>query len=47
MELDYKGNYYKGFVKTALVPMLFILAMSTVVMIFSKQIGAFNWRLRV
>ena len=41
MELDYKGNYYKGFVKTALVPMLFILAMSTVVMIFSKQIGAF------
>ena len=40
MELDYKGNYYKGFVKTALVPMLFILAMCTVVMIFSSEIGA-------
>lgn len=39
MELDYKGKYYGGFVKTALVPMLFILAMCTVVMIFSKEIG--------
>lgn len=37
MELDYKGNYYKGFVKTALVPMLFILALCTVAMIFNKQ----------
>lgn len=41
MELDYKGNYYSGFVKTALVPMLVILAMCTVVMIFSKEIGMF------
>jgi len=39
MELDYKGKYYGGFVKTALVPMLFILALCTVVMIFSKEIG--------
>lgn len=39
MELDYKGKYYGGFVKAALVPMLVILAMCTVVMIFSKEIG--------
>lgn len=41
MEMDYKGNYYKGFVKAALVPMLFILAVCTVVMIFNKPIGSF------
>lgn len=40
MELGYKGNYYKGFVKTALIPMLFILALCTVVMIFNKPIGS-------
>ncbi len=40
MELDYKGKYYGGFIKTALVPMLFILALCTVVMIFSKEIGS-------
>ncbi len=40
MELNYQGKYYGGFVKTALVPMLFILALCTVVMIFSKEIGA-------
>ncbi len=39
MELNYQGKYYGGFVKTALVPMLFILALCTVVMIFSKEIG--------
>ncbi len=41
MELNYKGGYYGGFVRTALVPMLFILAMCTAVMIFSKELGAF------
>lgn len=40
MELDYKGHYYKGLVKTAAVPMLFILALCTVVMIFCNQFGA-------
>lgn len=40
LELDYKGDYYKGFVKSALVPMLFILLLSTLMMIFSKEIGA-------
>ena len=38
--LDYKGNYYKGFVKTALVPMLFALALCTLAMIFCNQFGA-------
>lgn len=37
LELDYKGNYYKGFVKTALVPMLFALALCTLAMIFCNQ----------
>ncbi len=40
MELNYKGKYYGGFVKTALVPMLVILALCTIVMIFSKEVGA-------
>ena len=40
LELDYKGNYYKGFVKTALVPMLFALALCTLAMIFCNQFGA-------
>lgn len=39
MQLDYKGNYYKGFLKAALVPMLFILALCTVAMIFNNQLG--------
>lgn len=39
MQLEYKGDYYKGFVKKALIPMLFILAICTVVMIFNKPIG--------
>lgn len=41
MELDYKGDYYKGFIKSALVPMLFILLLSTLMMIFSQEVGAF------
>lgn len=39
MQLDYKGHYYKGFVKAALVPILFILALCTVSMIFNNQLG--------
>lgn len=41
MEMDYKGNYYKGFIKSALVPMLVVLALCTITMIFNKQIGSF------
>lgn len=41
MELNYQGSYYKGLVKNALIPMLFILALCTVTMIFSVQVGAF------
>lgn len=41
MELNYKGRYYGGFVRTAIVPMLFILAACTAVMIFSKELAAF------
>ena len=37
MELKYEGDYYNGFVKTALVPMLLILALCTIVMIFCNQ----------
>jgi len=40
MELDYKGDYWGGFVKTALVPMLFILAVCTVCMVYSKELAA-------
>lgn len=40
LELDFKGSYYKDFVKTALVPMLFILALCTLVMIFNNQFAA-------
>ena len=39
LEMDYKGNYYKGFVKNALIPMLFVLALCTIAMIFNKQFG--------
>ena len=39
MQLDYKGSYYKGFLKAALVPMLFILALCTAAMIFNKPLG--------
>lgn len=37
LELGYKGHYYKGFVKTALIPMLFSLALCTLAMIFCNQ----------
>lgn len=40
MELDYKGNYWGGFVKTALIPMLFILAVCTACMVYSKELAA-------
>lgn len=40
LELGYKGHYYKGFVKTALIPMLFSLALCTLAMIFCNQFGA-------
>lgn len=40
LELEYKGNYFGGFVRSALVPMLFILALCTVVMVYSKELGA-------
>lgn len=40
MELNFKGSYFKDFVKTALVPMLFILALCTIVMIFNNQFAA-------
>ena len=39
MELDYKGSYYGGFIRAALVPMLFILAISTAAMIFSNDLA--------
>lgn len=39
LELDYKGHYYKGFLKTALVPILFVLAICTVAMIFNNPFG--------
>ena len=41
MEMDYKGDYYKGFLKSVVVPVLFVLALCTVVMIFNKPIGSF------
>ena len=40
MELGYTGDYYRGFVRTALVPMLVILALCTAVMIYSRELGA-------
>ncbi|MCE1196241.1 C4-dicarboxylate ABC transporter [bacterium] len=38
MVTGYDGSYYKGFVKATLVPALFILALSTLVVIFSGQL---------
>ena len=40
MELGYTGDYFRGFVRTALVPMLFILAMCTAVMVYGREFGA-------
>jgi len=39
MELDFKGDYYRGFVKTALPVMGFILLLSTLFMVYSKEIA--------
>ena len=39
MELGYEGKYYGGFIRVVLLPMLAILALCTVAMIFSKEIG--------
>ena len=41
MQMEYKGDYYKGFLKNVLVPALVVLALCTVVMIFNKPIGSF------
>lgn len=40
LELNYQGKYYGGFIRKALVPMLFILAIGTAAMIFSKEFAA-------
>ncbi|NLB84166.1 MAG: C4-dicarboxylate ABC transporter, partial [Synergistaceae bacterium] len=40
MELNYKGSYFGGFVKATLVPMAFILLLSTLFMIYSKELSA-------
>ena len=39
MELDFEGDYYRGFVKTALPVMAFILLLSTLFMVYSKEIS--------
>lgn len=39
MELGYKGDYYRQFVKSCFVPMVFISAMGTLFLIYSKQIA--------
>ncbi len=39
MELNYKGSYFGGFVRAALVPMAFILLLSTLFMIYSKELS--------
>ena len=41
MQMNYKGDYTKGFLKNVLVPALVVLALCTVVMIFNKPIGSF------
>ncbi len=39
MELNYKGSYFGGFVKATLVPMAFILLLSTLFMVYSKELS--------
>lgn len=39
MELEYKGRYYGEFVKTCLFPMLVILLVSTLFIIYSRQLS--------
>jgi hypothetical protein len=41
MQMNYKGDYNKGFLKNVLVPALVVLALCTIVMIFNKPIGSF------
>ncbi|MFW5981076.1 MAG: C4-dicarboxylate ABC transporter [bacterium] len=38
LELDYEGRYYRDFLKTALPPMLIMLAICTLFLIFSNQL---------
>jgi TRAP-type C4-dicarboxylate transport system permease large subunit len=38
MVTGYEGNYYRGFVKAALVPAIFILAVATVFVVFSDKL---------
>ncbi len=38
MVTSYEGPYYRGFVKATIVPVLFIMALSTLVVIFSNQL---------
>ena len=39
MELDYKGSYYKGFVKSCTVPFIAISIVCTLFLVFSKQLS--------
>ncbi len=39
LELGYKGAYYKGFLKTCLIPMGVILLICTIILIFSNHFG--------
>ncbi len=39
MELGYKGKYYGGFVRTALVPLLFAALLCTLFLIYSKELS--------
>jgi len=38
MVTGYDGSYYRGFVKATIVPALFILALSTLVVVFNGQL---------
>ncbi|MEG1911199.1 MAG: C4-dicarboxylate ABC transporter [Cloacibacillus sp.] len=39
MELDYKGSYYAGFVKSCIVPFIAISAVCTLFLVFSKELS--------
>ncbi len=39
IELNYKGRYYRDFLKTCLVPTAFILGLCTIFLIFSNQLS--------
>ncbi len=39
MELDYRGDYFRGFVRTTLVPMAAILFLCTLFMVYSKELS--------